>query len=166
MRIGNLDVPGYDLLVTANLHIKSDDLGGNTSGTDSAHLGYEPKTLEISLKIKYIDEGDLTRLSQLAEQLDAAKKPKVFNIVDRTAKAMNIRQVRFSENFRVREDEMLHQWQVTFELKEYRSVAEKIEQRQTVKPAVVQQADEAKKEEPLTNFEKFLQSIDQVLAPK
>ena len=172
MRIGDLDVPGHNLLVTATLRIKSKDLSGDTSATTRAHLGYQPKTLSVSTRIKFDDADTLTRLIALAEALDSTQKPKVYNVVDRTAQAMNMRQVQFNESFRAREDEALQVWNVSFELIEYRSVPEKIEQQQTTATAQTQQANgtavassSTTGTEKSTGFEGVLSYIDKILAP-
>ena len=48
-------VQGKNLKVTGNLRIESGDMSGQTSNTDSAHKGFKPKTLTVTLLIRFID---------------------------------------------------------------------------------------------------------------
>lgn len=124
-------VQGHNLKVSANLKIESENLGGQTSGTDSAHKGFKPKTLTVSLQIKFKQKEQLTSLVQLAQNVEKSGKRKIYRIVNDTAAAFGVKQCQFSDNFSAREDDSLKQWQIQFVLTEYDSTAEKTEQRQT-----------------------------------
>lgn len=162
-------VQGHNLKVTANLKIESENLGGQTSGTDSAHKGFKPKTLTVSLQIKFKQKGQLTSLVQLAQNVEKSGKRKIYRIVNDTANAFGIKQCQFSDNFSAREDDSLKQWQIQFVLTEYDSTAEKTEQRQTAAAGakVSTQGTNGEKieseegtSEQLTSFEQILKSID------
>ena len=60
-------VRGKKQKVTANLRIESDDLSGQTSNTESAHKGFKPKTLAVSLQIRYADSDQLRALENEAD---------------------------------------------------------------------------------------------------
>lgn len=173
MRLNNIRVPGNNLKVTANLRIDSDDLSGQTSGTDRNHKGFKPKTLNCSLLVKKAEADQLTRLLELVESLDESGKQTVYTIVDPLAQAMKIRQVQFMDNFAAREAESQHAWNVSFTLVEHLSVPEKIEQRQEATPVTQQAAQgdtvavtaEATTEvRELTGFESVLKWVDELFA--
>jgi len=185
MRLGAFNVPGYDLKVNSNMEIKTDDLSGETSSTDKVSKGIKGKRLTVSLKIKYEDAQDLSRLRTVAEAIGDNEELKVYTIANATASAMGVRQVQFSD-FRANEAETLKIWNVSFQLTERDSVAEKVEQRKMKPDNLVQtsegekiqditEEEKAKEEEekkqtaeavvpPLTGFEKILSIVDKALA--
>ncbi|WP_163832256.1 baseplate complex protein [Spartinivicinus ruber] len=174
MMIGDYQVQGSNLQVVGGLRISNEELSGASSATDRAHKGFKPKTLTVSLQIKQSQPEQLTRLIELAEGVDKAGKQTVYTLVDNTAKAMNIRQVQFNDNLSARESADKRLWQVQFTLAEYRSVPEKVEQRQPKKDPKKQQADgqpigsdnQASNEPALTEFEQLLKQIDEQIGPR
>ncbi|MDG9666717.1 DNA-binding protein [Hahella sp. CR1] len=173
MRLNDFTVPGTELTVTGNLRIETEDLGGQTSGTDRANKGIKPKTLTVSLLILKKHAGDLTDLVKVAEAEDGAGKLRVYDIVEDTARAMNVRQVQFTGAFVCKDLSPSQAWRVSFTLAEYLSVAEKTEQRRDLSQTEVQQATgetiAAQEETPaegetLTGFETFLSKVDKALA--
>ena len=101
-----------------------------------------------------------------------------YDIVEPTANAMNVRQVQFVDTFTARPIDGLRAWRVSFGLAEYRSVPEKIEQRQQTAAPQTQQAEGdtvAAADTPaapsqaaapeLTGFENVLAFLDEQLAP-
>lgn len=162
-------VQGHNIKVTANLKIESENLGGQTSSTADAHKGFKPKTLTVSLQIKYKNSKQLSDLRQLAESLEKNGGRKIYRVVNDTATAFGVKQAQFSDNFSAREDDNLKQWQVQFVLTEYDSTAEKKEQRQKANNGakVTNQSSTGEKieaeqseQEQLNTFEKILKYAD------
>jgi hypothetical protein len=96
---------------------------------------------------------DLKAIRQLAGKLAEDGTRHIYTIVNNTAEAMDIRQVKFYGDMAVRQDERLKAWRTTFLLKEHRSIAEKQEQQQDAKAQteVAQTTDDAVEVEPTEN---------------
>ncbi|MCO1336850.1 hypothetical protein MO867_21205 [Microbulbifer sp. OS29] len=175
MRLNDFTLRGSQLAVNGVLRIETESLGGNTSSTERAQNGIKPKALTVSLVITFDNADDLSSLLQQAESVDENGKLTVFDIVDDTARAMNIRQVQFNEAFNVREMVGQKAWRVNFTLSEYLSIPEKKEQRLQTETAQQQSASgeavaetgvESQEEaETYTGFEKVLKLADDALAP-
>ena len=166
-------VRGKGLKVTATLRIESEDLSGQTSNTAQAHKGFKPKTLSATLMIPYRDESDLLSLMRLASSTAGGGQLTVYRIVNRTAAAFGVRQVQFSDNVSVNEDDSLHAWRVQFSLIEKLSVPERVEQRSTSNPVIKQSApgqpvagaEGGGTPAELDGFEKVLKTVDDWLKP-
>ena len=122
-------VPGTNVKVSAQLHLAGEDMSGQGSYTPQAETGDKAKEVNVSLQIRMADVGDLRRLMAMAEAKSSASERLVYRIINETANAMGIREVRFQGSVQVREDEGLRLWLVSFSLIEYRSAAEKKEAR-------------------------------------
>ncbi|KMN09081.1 baseplate complex protein [Pseudomonas helleri] len=122
-------VRGKNIKVTANLQIESDDLSGQTSNTDSAHKGFKPKTLTVTLQIPFVDSAYLRNIMRLAEATGSGGQRKTYRVVNDTASAFGVRQVEFSDGVSAREDDNLRSWQVQFTLSEKLSNPERVETR-------------------------------------
>lgn len=166
-------VNGKSLKVTANLRIESGDLSGQTSNTDSAHKGFKPKALTVSLLIPYRDRLHLVEIMRLAEATAGGGQLKTYRVVNDTAEAFGVRQVIFSDTVTAREDDSLAAWRVQFTLTEKLSNPERVETR---RPAGDVQAQvgpgdsvAAPSEEPdapgLTGFERLLKRVDDYVGP-
>ena len=176
LRLGSFNVPGYGLQVTGDLEIRTEDLSGETSGSDLVSKGVKPKTLTVSLNIRFENEKDLRSLVRVAEARGSNGSLTVYTIVNRTANAAGMRQVQFTDHVRWAEQEGVRAWSVSFTLREYLSVPERVEQREK-SPATVSQTSAAQSlndaaettgaAEPtgqmLTNFEKLLALVDKAL---
>ncbi len=174
LRRCNFNVPGYGLKVNGDLEIRTDELSGETSGSDTVNKGVKPKTLTVSLNIRFIDEADLRDLVRVAQAGKSNGDLVVYTIVNRTANAAGIRQVSFTDHFRWTEQEGPRAWSVSFTLREYLSVPERVEQRgkaantvgQTSKAAPVAADGETAASAtatPMTNFEKLLARVEEML---
>ncbi|MBI6955481.1 baseplate complex protein [Pseudomonas sp. CCOS 191] len=168
-------VEGKTLKVTGNLRIEAEDLSGQTSNTDTAHKGFKPKTLTVTLTIPYVNSVWLRNLMRLAEATQSGGQLKTYRIVNDTAEAFGIRQVCFADNVNVREDDALACWRVQFGLAEKTSNPEKVEKRRAKKRVKAQAApgaaagaedDEDDKDPKLTSFEKLLKKVDDWLGEK
>lgn len=122
-------VQGKGLKITANLRIESDDMSGQTSNSTSAHKGFKPKTLTVSLLIRFADQEQLRNLMRLAEATEGGGQLKTYRIVNDTAAAFGVRQVQFSDGVSAREDDSLAAWRVQFTLVEKLSNPERVEKR-------------------------------------
>ncbi|HCL4128180.1 TPA: DNA-binding protein [Pseudomonas aeruginosa] len=167
-------VHGKELQITANLRIESADLSGQTSNTATAHKGFKPKGLTVNLMIPYVDQTHLVALVRMAEKTAGGGQLHTYRVVNKTAEAFGVRQVQFSDNLSVREDDLLRAWRIQFTLTEKLSNPERVEtrrpgnkvQQQTGTGATV--ADPAaggdgKPTQELTGFERILQRVDQAL---
>ena len=164
-------IKGQGLRVSGSLLIDTEELGAQTSTTARAQKGFKPKKLTVTLQIRYDNEKDLTRLMALAESVDSNGKATVYDIINKTANAMKVRQVTFIDNVRVNEVEGKDAWTISFMLAEYLSIPEKKEQRQPAANATQQTADGSvpvaqttapePTAQPLTGFEEFLQGIEE-----
>lgn len=122
-------VQGKTLKATANLRIEADDMSGQTSNTETAHKGFKPKTLTVTLTIPYVNASWLRDLMRLAEATGSGGQLKTYRVVNETAAAFGMRQVQFAEGVSAREDDVLACWRVQFGLAEQKSNPEKVEKR-------------------------------------
>jgi len=170
-------VTGNRMKVTASLKIESDDMSGQTSGTEKSHKGFKPKTLTVALQIPYKDMENLRTLMRLAEGTEGGGQLTTYRVVNDTAEAFGIRQVTFSEGVTAREDDSLSQWIVQFTLSEKLSNPEKVENRRAGNPVTAQSAPgdgvsgtgtgtadgSGTQPQELTGFEAVLKKVDTYL---
>lgn len=131
MRLNSYPVPPDELKVSVATTYNDENLGGETSGTATAHKGIKPKQINASFLVRYDNEELLGNFFRIAEATDDNGDLVVYDIVERTANAINIRQVQFCGTIDTREMDKLHAWRVVFSLREYLSTAEKTEKRKT-----------------------------------
>jgi hypothetical protein len=139
---------------------------------DGEHVrGRNPKTLTCSMMVRYADAADLRALLRLAETTGSGGQPKLYRIVNDTAKAFGVRQVKFSDGVSAREDDNLRAWVIQFTLSEHLSNPERVEQRRQSAGVNAQAAagqsvggsaaeDGAESGPELTGFEKTLKKLD------
>ena len=164
---------GNRMKVTANLKIESDDMSGQTSGTETSHKGFKPKTLAVSLTIPYKDMTNLRTLMRLAESTQGGGQRTTYRIVNDSAEAFGIRQVEFTDGVSAREDDSLAQWIIQFTLSEKLSNPEKVENRRAGNPVTSQSAPGdgvagtggSSAPQELTGFENLLKKVDTYLGP-
>jgi len=130
LQLDNFRVPGKNLVVKGNLELRTEDIAGETSGTNTVEKGIKPKVLRISVAIPFKDADGLNRLVKKAEALDTKGERKIYTVTHRTANAAGIRQVRFFEHMNWNESRAMQMWKVTFSLQEYLSNPERVENRQ------------------------------------
>lgn len=165
-------VHGMSMKITANLRIESDDLSGQTSNSEAAHKGFKPKTLAVTLVIRYADKSYLRDLMRLAEATEGGGQRKTYRIVNDTAEGFGVRQVQFSDGVSAREDDSLFCWRVQFTLSEKLSNPERVEKRRPANGVNAQGAPgqgvgggtsasgESGKGAELTGFEATLEKVD------
>ena len=164
---------GNRMKVTANLKIESDDMSGQTSGTETSHKGFKPTTLAVAMTIRYKDMANLRTLMRLAESTQGGGQRTTYRIVSDTAEAFGIRQVEFTDGVSAREDDSLNQWIIQFTLSEKLSNPEKVENRRAGNPVTSQSAPGdgvagtggSSAPQELTGFENLLKKVDTYLGP-
>jgi hypothetical protein len=174
MMLGNYTVPDKNRRVSVSLRFDEEKLGAQTSGTDTAHKGIKPKLINVFFIVPFVEEKKLTELIAVAESVTDKGNKTIYDIVEPAANAMKVRKVQFTDTLEVREDYTLNAWGVSFALLEYKSVAEKTEQRQPVATAPAQSApgetvassddSGADDEAPVTGVEKFIAGLDRALS--
>lgn len=140
MLLDGRKVEGKNLKVTASLSIESDDMSGQTSNTESAHKGFKPKSLMVTLTIPFKDDGQLRTLMTMAEATESGGQRKTYRVVNDTAAAFGVRQVQFSDSVSAREADTIKAWMVQFTLTEKLSNPEKVEKRRTASTVKQQSA--------------------------
>jgi len=153
MQLNNFLIPGNNLVVKGNLEFRTEDIAGETSGTDSVEKGIKPKILRISVTIPFKMSQSLSDLIKTAEALDSSGERKIYTITDRTANAAGIRQVKFTDHFNWNEARTLQVWHVAFTLQEYLSNPERVEKREQDKTI--------KGKTPATDTTQYKQVLDQ-----
>lgn len=167
-------IRGREMKVTGDLRIESGDMSGQTSNSDTAHKGFKPKTLTVTLLIRFIDAADLRTLMRLAESTESGGQLKTYRIVNDTATAIGMRQVQFSDGVSAREDDTLRAWRVQFTLTEKLSNPERVEKRRAGNAVSAQSAPGqgvsgsstaagAGGGQELTGFEAILKNVDDYL---
>ncbi len=123
-------IQGYDQRVTASQDLPDKDLSADSSSTSVAEGGIKPTKLSVTLKIRYTDKLNLKSLVNLSRSVDDQGVRRVYQVINQTAQAYNVRQARFTERVRAAELSDQQAWQVTFTLLEHNSVPERTEDRQ------------------------------------
>lgn len=158
MRLNDYQVPADEFKISVSSVFEFSDLSGESSSTSTALKGIKPKELAAGFMVRFKDEELLTGFYRIAEALDANGDLVVYNITERTANAVNIRQVTFS-GLDTSEIDDLHAWRVSFRLKEKMSVAEKVEQRQGATVATTNEETVS-----LSGFESIVKYTEKQLA--
>ncbi|MCW3171205.1 baseplate complex protein [Shewanella subflava] len=117
------------LRITASQELATEDASGQSSSTDAAETGIKAKMLAVSGFIPFMDEPQLTNLFKMAEATEGGART-TYRISNKTASALGIKQVKFASKIEAVEQQTTRQWSVSFTLQEYRSVPQKVEERQ------------------------------------
>jgi hypothetical protein len=162
--------------VNIKLPIKNKSVGGDSSATDTVNAGTKAKTITVAGLIKFDDKSILEEITQLAEKVEEDGSRSIYSITHDAANAMRVRQVYFDGDLDVREAQDVKAWNITFSLKQYNSVAEATEAKNTNTSAVVQDsvtgeeiaAPEIEEEQAINangTVYKMLKKLDDLLAP-
>ncbi|MBO0161521.1 adenine glycosylase [Vibrio alginolyticus] len=135
--LNGAQLPLKNLRISVRQQLAGQDMSGQTSATDQAETGTKGKILTIKGVIPFSMNQLLTNLFSLAEALENGSRH-IYRISNKTAEALKIRQVKFQGAVRADEQDSHRQWSVSFELVEYLSVPERVEQRQPDAPAAQQ----------------------------
>lgn len=135
-------IPMKSPRINLSMELKDEDMSGQTSGTDASEQGDKGMVLSVTGLIPFKEPKVLKRLMVLSRQKENGKR-KIYRIGNELAKSMTIRQVRFMGRVMADEQEKLMAWKVSFQLREYLSVSEVKEQRESQNPthAEVQQTE-------------------------
>ncbi|EWS70120.1 adenine glycosylase [Vibrio vulnificus] len=177
LTLSGTQLPLNKLTVSVRQQLAGQDMSGQTSATDQAETGSKGKVLTVKGVIPFTKSAMLSNLFTMAEALEEGAR-KIYRISNHTADALKIRQVKFQGAIRADEQDSHRQWSVSFELVEYLSVPERVEQRQPDKPAAQQkvqgvntpveagQTDDVPPgtEVELTGVMKVLKAVDNALA--
>lgn len=117
--------------VELSMQLAEQDMSGQTSSTASSEQGDKAKELKVTGLIPFTDKAQLSRLFELAIAKDEAGNRSVRRIGSDLARAVKIRQVKFFGQITAPEHPTLMAWNVSFQLREYLSIPEVAEQRQT-----------------------------------
>ncbi len=128
------------MTVAMSMELKDQDMSGQSSGTDAAEQGDKGKKLTFAGTIPFKSVETLTKLYQLASAKDESDSRQVYRVGNDIARALKIRQAKFTGNINATEHGSLLAWNVSFELREVNGVAEQKENRkkQQTKPEQVQ----------------------------
>jgi hypothetical protein len=164
-------IKGSELKLSATLSLAGEDLSGSSSMSAQAETGDKPQALAVNMEIKYDNAKDLTDLLNLAKAKTDKGERVTYDVINDTAAAMAIRQVRFQGDISVREDASYELWKISFKLVEQRSVAEITESRQEANKVTDQTStgttvsdDVAPTVEELSSFEKVMKWTDSQIA--
>ena len=127
--INSIQILLKSLRITASQELASDDASGQSSSTDVAETGTKAKMLMVSGNVLFNQAEDLTQLFELAEATENGART-IYRISNKTAEALGVKQVRFASKIEAVEQQTTRQWAVSFTLQEYRSVPQKVEERQ------------------------------------
>lgn len=128
-------IPGKNIRIRISLPLERKDLSGDSSGSSFANSGNKPQRLSISCQIPLEEHEELTALMEAALALDNTGNPLVYQIGDgdKHCSARKIREVIFVGSIESSEDDALLVYNVSFELQEYKTVAEKREEREQIR---------------------------------
>ncbi|WP_219012158.1 baseplate complex protein [Shewanella algae] len=129
LALNSIMVTIKSLRITASQELAAKDASGQTSSTDSAETGAKAKMLSVTGMLPFSMADHLSEIYSMAEAVEAGAR-KIYRISNRTASALGIKQVRFASKIEAVEQETTRQWAVSFHLQEYRSVPQKVEERQ------------------------------------
>ena len=117
------------LHITASQELATEDASGQSASTDTAETGIKAKMLAVSGFIPFTNKDALTNVFELAEATESGARV-IYRISNKTAEALGVKQVRFASKIEAVEQQTTRQWSVSFTLQEYRSVPQKVEERQ------------------------------------
>lgn len=114
-----------NMLVSPSMQFQEKDQSGQTSSTANSEQGIKAKELRVSGLVTFDDEPVLQRLFQLASATESSGALKVYRVANATAAAINFREATFTGQIDAVAQEDRLAWQVSFTLREKRSVPEK-----------------------------------------
>lgn len=124
-----LTVPGKNVKVNASISLARKDLSGQSSDSSFANAGAKPQKINVSCQIPVSEKQKLSELLEIARACDSKDEPIVYAVSDALCDVMSVRNVIFSGELRASESDTLRVYEVAFELQEWRTVAERREER-------------------------------------
>lgn len=117
------------MTVAMTMELKDQDMSGQSSGTDAAEQGDKGKKLTFAGIIPFKSVETLSKLYQLASAKDDSDSRATYRIGSDLARALKIRQAKFTGSINATEHGSLLAWKVSFDLREVNGVAEQKENR-------------------------------------
>ena len=154
-----ITIPGKNVKVNASFPIERKDLSGQSSDSSFANAGAKPQNVNVSCQIPIAESAKLAALIEFARACDSNDDPIVYDVSDPLCNSMSIRKVIFSGEFRASESDALRVYEIAFELQEYRSVAQRREERANANAAAAAPAVDGEKQVGSTNPAKINQII-------
>ncbi|EEZ2512146.1 hypothetical protein NLW11_004945 [Escherichia coli] len=114
-----------NMVISPSMQFQEKDQSGQTSSTANAEQGIKAKELRVTGMITFDNERALQRIFQLASATTGDGALKVYRIANATAAAINFREGTFSGQIDAQQQTDRLAWQVSFTLRERRSVPEK-----------------------------------------
>lgn len=151
------------LTVSGSLELRTEDLSGEGSGTDSVSKGIKPKTLQVTGVVPFNNSQHLKDLLTLAEAKNEKGELKTYQIINETAAASGIRQVQFADRVSWNEGGTMQAWSVSFTLREVLSIAEMKEQREKQAVTAPQTNEGQAVGAPAASLEKVIRVASEVL---
>lgn len=124
-----ITVPGKNVKVSASISLERKDLSGQSSDSSFANAGAKPQKVNVSCQIPITQKKELSELLEVARACDANDEPIVYAVSDALCDAMSIRNVIFSGDLSAAESDSMRVYEVSFQLQEFRTVAERREER-------------------------------------
>ncbi len=170
MMLNDYHVPSNKLTVSVATSFDSAELRGETSATDSAHKGIKPKEISVSFVLPFDRSRDLSQFYGVAQALDDNGELLVYEITERSSNAAKVKKVKFTSRIDQREVPDKDAWVVSFTLNERLSMAERTEQRTTLREVEspktegsVISSSELSQEAEVSSFEAALARFDKKL---
>ncbi|WP_028115875.1 hypothetical protein [Ferrimonas senticii] len=118
-----------NLTVSVSANFADEDASGKSSQAITAETGTKPVELKVTGRLSYTNERQAVRLVELSRQKATDGSRHAFRIGNATARVVKCRLAKFAGQLSLTEQTTLHAWQVSFTLREVKSVAEQQEQR-------------------------------------
>lgn len=128
----------YNFRCALSMARDSEDMSGQQSGTQRTDKGIKAKKLSVYGTIPYGRQEWIAALMELAQAVDDKGAQRAFRVSNRTADAAGMRECEFTGDLSI--EEAANAWEISFELSEKNSVAEK-KQKQAKKPKAKKQSE-------------------------
>ena len=132
---GAFAIRGKNLKTSIELEIERKDLSGDSSSGAFAPAGAKTQKITISLQIEKKNPQHLLGLIQKSQENNDDGSPVIFNISNDHCAARGIRQAYFEGTVSSADADGVQAWNVSFTMREYNSVPEKLEGREEQKEA-------------------------------
>lgn len=132
---GTFEIQGRNLKTSIELEIERKDLSGESSSGAFAPAGAKTQKVSVSLQIEKKNPQHLLALIRKSQENNEDGSPVIFSIANAHCAARGIRQVYFEGTVSSSDADGVQAWNVSFSLREYNSVSEKLEGRETLKEA-------------------------------
>ncbi|MEC4725863.1 hypothetical protein HWQ46_09935 [Shewanella sp. D64] len=147
-------IPLDNMTLSVSQTLADTDVSGRSAMADSAEEGVKAMELKVSGQLSYTNEATAARLFELSRMTEKDGSRKVFRIGNGTARIIKCRQVKFAGTLSLSEQINLMAWNISFTLREVKSVAEQQESRTQRGSSSAQQVDQAQFQQALIRSNK------------